>query len=186
MIHKTIRCHGGFGNKANKSLPTDSELDENSSKRINSNFVKYNIKQKTKDLKKFNGLYGYGVALPLSFSEEGPYNLNVYLADQLKQNFKNLMLTEQGERVMDIFFGVGLKSYLFEQNSLSVQQEIQNRVVEQTSKYMPFISLESIELETDDQDLNYLGVTIYYSIPSLSISDSINIQADNGGTHSHG
>lgn len=186
MIHKTIRCHGGFGNKANKSLPTDYELDENSSKRINSNFIRYNVKQKTKHLKKFNGLYGHGVALPLSFSEEGPYNLNVYLADQIKQNFKNLILTAPGERVMDIFFGVGLKSYLFEQNSLDVQQEIQSRIIEQTSRYMPFISLQSIELETDEQGLNYLGVTIYYSIPNLSIDDSINIETDNGGTHSHG
>lgn len=186
MIHKTIRCHGGFGNKANKSLPTDYELDENSSKRINSNFVKYNIKQNTKSLKKLNGLYGYGVTLPLSFSEEGPYNLNVYLADQLKQNFKNLVLTEPGERVMDINFGVGLKSYLFEQNSQLVQQQIESRIVQQTSRYMPFISLQAIELELDEQNLNYLGVTIYYSIPSLSIEDSLNIQADNGGTHSHG
>lgn len=185
MIYKTIRCHGGFGNKPYKSLPTDYELDENSSKRINSNFVRYNIKQKTKNLKKINGLYGYGVVLPLSFSEEGPYGLNVYLADQIKQNFKNLVLTEPGERVMDIEFGVGLKRYLFEQNSSTTNSEIERRIVQQTNRYMPFISLQTIEIETDSDNLNYLGITIYYSISSLSVDDSITIQVDNGGTHSH-
>lgn len=186
MIHKTIRCHGGFGSKGTKSLPTDAELDYNSNKRVNSNFVKYNIKQTNKHLKKINGLYGYGPVLPLSFSEEGPYGLNVYLADQQRQNFKNLILTEPGERVMDINFGVGLKQYLFEQSNEFTQDQIKTRIVDQTAKYMPFIQLLSIDFEVEAENLNYLTVTIYYSIPNLSIEDSITISANDSGAHSHG
>ena len=54
--------------------------------------------------------------LPLtSTDEDGPWGLNKTLLETTKQNFKNLLLTNPGERVMDTFFGVGLSRFLFAQ-----------------------------------------------------------------------
>ena len=58
---------------------------------------------------------GIGAKLPLERdSEFGFYNLNTEFADEIKQNFKNLLLTCPGERVMIPQFGVGLRNFLFE------------------------------------------------------------------------
>lgn len=121
--------------------------------------------------KKLNGLFGLSPLLPLSFSKEGPYNLIRDLPSLVKQNFKNLILTEPGERIMDIDFGVGLKRYLFENNTIALQQEIAENINNQKSKYMPYVNIDNIEFENDDTNPNYLGISIYYSIPSLSIQD---------------
>ena len=50
---------------------------------------------------------GISVKLPLRVTaEDGPYALNKDLVETTKQNFKNLVLTNPGERIMDINFGV--------------------------------------------------------------------------------
>lgn len=128
-----------------------------------------------KPSKRINGLYGLTPALPLSFSKEGPYGLWTELSDLVKQNFKNLVLTEPGERIMDVNFGVGLKKYLFENKTNFLQQEIIDEINSQVSTYMPYLNIDNIEFENDQMEPNYLGISIYYSIPSLSIEDTLSI-----------
>ena len=58
---------------------------------------------------------GIGPALPLQRDNKfGTYSLIDDYAKEIKQNFKNLLLTSPGERMMIPDFGVGLRSYLFE------------------------------------------------------------------------
>ena len=59
--------------------------------------------------------YGISVQLPLSLDvNDGAYTLNKDIKQSVKQNFKNLILTAPGERIMDPAFGVGIRNYLFE------------------------------------------------------------------------
>ena len=52
---------------------------------------------------------GISVKLPLSYdSEDGPYRLTKNLKENVQQNFKNLMLTNPGDRVMLPNFGAGI------------------------------------------------------------------------------
>ena len=58
---------------------------------------------------------GISVKLPLSYdSEDGPYRLTKNLKENVQQNFKNLMLTNPGERVMLPNFGAGIRQLLLE------------------------------------------------------------------------
>ena len=89
--------------------------------------------------------------------------------DQLKSNFLNLLLTVPGERINQPNYGVGLKRKLFENNldESTLLEDISN----QTSFYMPEISLNSIKI---NQDIDEYKITIAldYSIadaPSVSI-----------------
>ena len=60
-------------------------------------------------------MYGISPKLPLIVNDlDGHYGLNKTIRQAIKQNFKNLILTSPGERVMDIQFGVGLRNYFFE------------------------------------------------------------------------
>ena len=61
---------------------------------------------------------GYSPKLPLQYdSIDGYYKLNKTLHEVMKQNIKMVVLTSPGERMMQPDFGVGLRNYLFEQDS---------------------------------------------------------------------
>ena len=61
---------------------------------------------------------GLSPKLPLQLdSMMGSYALNKTDKGVIKQNFKNLLLTNPGERIMDVRFGVGLSRFLFENRS---------------------------------------------------------------------
>ena len=55
---------------------------------------------------------GIGPKLPLQRDDVyGNYTLISSYAEEIKQNFKNLLLTAPGERMMNPDFGVGLRNY---------------------------------------------------------------------------
>jgi phage baseplate assembly protein W len=58
---------------------------------------------------------GISAKLPLAYTKsDGPYLLTQNLTENTKQNLKNLIFTNPGERVMDPNFGVGFYNLLFE------------------------------------------------------------------------
>lgn len=160
---------------ANKYSSYRQFLEENTERNSNLSQAESFKFDTGKQKRKFNGLVGLAPALPLRFSKEGPYDLLIELSDLVKQNFKNLVLTEQGERIMDVEFGVGLKKYLFENKTEAVKKEIIENTYKQVALYMPYLQLNNIEFENNEEEPNYLGISIYYSIPSLSIEDVLSV-----------
>ena len=122
---------------------------------------------------------GFSPKLPLSVDADDGYALTKNLKELAKQNFKNLVLTSPGERIMDPEFGVGIRSYLFENNGIQTQGRIDARVRSQVQKYLPYIDIDSIEFNNMDVNPNvsenFLGVRISYRIKKLAISDVLEI-----------
>lgn len=122
---------------------------------------------------------GFSPKLPLALDTDDGYALNKTLKDVAKQNFKSLILTSPGERIMDPEFGVGIRSYLFENNSPSTYGQIEARIREQTLKYLPYIQIESIDFNTEGQSPsisdNFVGIRISYVIKKIAIVDSLEI-----------
>ena len=88
---------------------------------------------------------GFSPKLPLVLDQEAGYALTKNLKEVAKQNFKMLVLTNPGERVMDPTFGVGILAYLIQNNSPSVYQQIESRIRQQAEKYLPYITVENIQ-----------------------------------------
>ncbi|MAC34323.1 MAG: hypothetical protein CME38_12085 [Haliea sp.] len=122
---------------------------------------------------------GFSPKLPLTLDPDDGYTLTKSLKELTHQNFKMLVLTNPGERVMDPEFGVGILSYHFENNNLLIQGRIESRIQEQVSKYMPHINLELIEFnsinENKDTSENFLGISIYYNVTGINIKDVLQI-----------
>jgi len=122
---------------------------------------------------------GFSPKLPLTLNPDDGYTLTKSLKELTHQNFKMLVLTNPGERVMDPEFGVGILSYHFENNNLLIQGRIESRIQEQVSKYMPHINLELIEFnsinENKDTSENFLGISIYYNVTGINIKDVLQI-----------
>ena len=131
---------------------------------------------------------GYSPKLPLSISSvDGPYALTKTQQEMIRQNLKNLVLTSPGERIMDPEFGVGIRSFLFEQKTEIVQSEIRERIYRQVNIYLPFVEILGIlfgraeDLSQDplssivDSDENLLSLSIVFRIKPLNVESSLTI-----------
>jgi len=119
-------------------------------------------------------------ALPLKESGELDFQHVDEYGDLVRQNFKNLLLTIPGERIMDPDFGVGIQRFLFE-NGIQASSEIKSETARKASKYMPFLNLQNV-LVAPGEEQNSLTVRIFYSVPSLGIDNYINLSFNPDGT----
>lgn len=125
-------------------------------------------------------LQGISPQIPLVYDHvDGPYRLNKTIGEAIKQNFKNLILTSPGERIMEPEFGVGLRQYLFENVNGDLLADLVARIKQQTSAYIPAIQLESIDFITSDEDpslsLNQISTVITYNIMPVNAQDQLQI-----------
>jgi|MDTA01.3.fsa_nt_gb phage baseplate assembly protein W len=117
--------------------------------------------------------------LPLTRGETNDFVLITTYQELVRQNFKNLLLTNPGERVMDIGFGVGLYRYLFENDNQLLYSKVAGKIREQVTKYLPYIEVVDIIFDSarnnPDLDTNFLKVKISYNIIPLETSTEIEI-----------
>lgn len=109
---------------------------------------------------------------PLYFDNFGGYASNTTIIEVVKQNFKNLLLTSPGERIMIPDFGVGVRNYLFEQNSRAAVDSLYKETINQVEKYMPFIEIQEFNAEYEE---NQLIIGIKYFVIPISVSDILNL-----------
>jgi len=83
--------------------------------------------------------------------------------EQVKSNLINLLLTEQGERVNEPNFGVGLKRLLFEQNIN--KENLEEKINFQIGFYIPEITLMSVSVGSiDDKNKVYLTISYRFNL----------------------
>ena len=115
------------------------------------------------------------VALPLTRDSADGFTMNKTLRSTIKQNFKMLILTSPGERIMEPEFGCGLRNFLFQNFDESTFYEIENAIRLQTKAYIPIINIVKIDFGVEQKDQNLLGLTIVYDIPSIASSETLQI-----------
>jgi phage baseplate assembly protein W len=91
----------------------------------------------------------------------------------VKQNFKNLMLTSPGEKVMDPLFGVGVRKFLFELKELGVESKLEGRIHSQSRKYLSYITIRQVRFINSSND-NKLSVQVSYFINPLNVQEFFN------------
>ena len=115
------------------------------------------------------------VALPITRDDVDGFTMHYSVRRTLKQNFKMLILTNPGERVMEPAFGVGIKQFLFTNFSGDYRSQISGMIQSQVARYMPAIVVRSIDYLDANADRNKLAMRITYSIPDLNIQDLLEI-----------
>ena len=123
-----------------------------------------------------------GIKTPLQSTQGRQiFDMHTDPADQLKDNLKNLVLTNAGERLGLFSFGADLNSLLFELGSdENVESEMVDRIKSAVQTYLPGVEIREIsEVEIDKnekQQINQKGMTkvrlrIEYDVPSVRITD---------------
>ena len=90
---------------------------------------------------------GVSLALPLRMdSIDGAYALNKNIVTMTEQNLKMIVLTAPGERIMEPNFGVGVRNYLFQQNTSATAGIIRNRIEQQVKAYLPYVQIADLQV----------------------------------------
>jgi hypothetical protein len=84
-------------------------------------------KKLVNDTKEYND-YAVGITLPIQIGNTA-FNQSFSIADQVKSNIKNLLLTKKYERVMQPELGSGLQELLFEFNDDDLSGNIEDTIV---------------------------------------------------------
>jgi phage baseplate assembly protein W len=117
--------------------------------------------------------------LPLVKGNSFDYELITSYQELVRQNLKNLLLTNPGERVMDVNFGVGLNSFLFELDNQILYSQITGKINEQVSKYLPYVKILDVAfnsfLNDPGMEQNSLSVKVLYRVIPLQANASIEI-----------
>ena len=151
---------------------------KSSGRKFNTQRNNLNIEAEVED-----ALKPIGILTPLELRQDDKSSLfkqSFDLVEQMKDNFRNLLLTSPGERLGRHDFGAGLRNLSIELVSLNDDYEsvIMAQIKEAVDKYMPYINLRTmssdhfiIDTRTDNKQLAKIVIIVEYDIPSISVTD---------------
>jgi phage baseplate assembly protein W len=100
-----------------------------------------------------------GVTFP--FNRGGVFGQSFTTKEQIKSNLINLLLTDRGERINQLDFGIGIKRLIFEQK-VDVE-ELKRKINQGSEIFIPEIELIDILVEKDPNS-HTLRIVISYRI----------------------
>ena len=110
---------------------------------------------------------GISPKLPLTRNNIDGFRLTKSIVEAVHQNFKMLLLTAPGERIMDPDFGVGLRNWIFRENTEGVYDEIRAKIEEQVGIYLPFVEVLGVGISKPDVFSGLSDTTINIQIDYL-------------------
>jgi len=119
-----------------------------------------------------DSLTPFGIKTPLELGglEKGIFKMSTSPALQVHDNFRNLLLTNHGERLGFYDFGASLEELTHELGSEDGDVKAINRIRTAVSKYMPYITLKTFEAYTDHKENEHVAkvkIRVVYTVPAL-------------------
>jgi phage baseplate assembly protein W len=119
-----------------------------------------------------------GIMTPLRLGDinGGIFGMYTSLQRTLNDNFRNLLLTNHGERLAIHDFGANLQPLTMDMSEYAKDEfdaEAVIRIKTSTNKYMPFLDLTTFESTVDHHDNKSVGkikIRVEYNIPRLNLT----------------
>ena len=125
-----------------------------------------------------------GIDLPIrkGNSIDGYFASTSTTIEAVKNNIRNLLNTNQGERLMQPTLGLNLKKYLFENFTEELQDTIKNEILTTFKFWLPFVQVQDIQINMSNIDdsvgKNTMDIGILFNItkdPDTLESITINL-----------
>ena len=141
------------------------------------NFKSSGVRQDNRKFtKKVSVLRPIGIKTPMSIDDD-IFKMHNDPISQLSDNFRNLILTNFGERLGRYNFGANLRSLVYEYSTNpDFESIVEKQIVDATDKFIPqikIVSVNSQRIDTNEKnELNKIGLAkitlrIIYNIPTL-------------------
>ena len=112
-----------------------------------------------------------GIATPVSLGNNSLLKMHTSTLDVINDNFRNMLMTNHGDRLGFYDFGANLEELTFELGSENGDAEATRRIAKTTAKYMPFINLDTFEPfveKFDNQHTAKVGIRVTYNVPRIT------------------
>lgn len=123
----------------------------------------------------------------LQFNQTKVFVSSVTNVEKSISNFKTLLLTKLGERIMQPDFGTALYEIIFEPNTEDIGNFIVESIQSAVTKWLPDINIISIETITNEQDTtlgNQLKIKITFNVNVEQINRTISVFVNENGNFS--
>ena len=120
----------------------------------------------------------FGISTPVQLSGKNSqlFKTNNNIVEQVVDNFRNMISTNHGERLIFTDFGANLLPLVFRLGESDFDEVALKNIKTTTEKYMPFVKLdtyEPIREISDSQGLAKVVVRVGFSIPSLGVKNKV-------------
>jgi phage baseplate assembly protein W len=120
---------------------------------------------------------GFITPLRLGSNRSGIFEMTFDARDQVKDNLKNLLLTNHGERMGIFKYGANLRPLVGERVSQDDFDALaMESIKEAISTFMPYVEpitfTSSIEAVDPSSGLSQVTITLSYDVPSLRMRDN--------------
>ena len=111
-----------------------------------------------------------GIDLPIRRGglSDGFFATTSTTIEAVKNNIRNLLNTEKGERFFQPNLGIGLRKFLFQNITDESTLSIQNEILDVLDFWLPFVEVRDIQinstLNNDAIDVNTLNIDIIFNI----------------------
>ena len=111
-----------------------------------------------------------GLDLPIRKSDgvEGYFTATSTTIAAIKNNIRNLLLTNRGERYLQPNIGLNLRRYLFEQYSTDLEDSIKVEINDTIAMWLPFVLIKEITVKmsnvNNDIGAHTLQIYVVFSI----------------------
>ena len=137
-----------------------------------------------------------GIDLPIRRDDTsgGYFASTLTTIEAVKNNIRNLLQTNEGERFLQPTLGLNLRRLLFEHITNENLIGIQDSILDKLSVWLPFVEVRDIQVETNESNqvvgANEIRVKILFNIKqdpttldSVTLNFSGDIDSQNGGEY---
>lgn len=120
-----------------------------------------------------------GLTMPLaeSYAVRGRLVGSTSITEATYYNIKTLLLTNWGERPNQPYMGGNLIEFLFMQQTQETRDAIVDRVQQQVSKYIPYVTIKRVNVSFSDQQVIRIGV-VYSMNNKISQEEFVDVEVD--------
>lgn len=95
--------------------------------------------------------------------------------DNIRESIRVILLTELQERLRLPEFGGGLNKFLFEPNTVTTRQLLQDRITKALTQWEPRIAVEAVSVEPDPSTREAAIATITYRLVATQTRERVNL-----------
>lgn len=127
------------------------------------------------------------IGMDLPFSKDtgvqGYFRSTSTTIEAVKQNIKNLLLTNRNERVMQPLLGLNIRRFLFEPMTEDTKIAIQNDIFDTFKTWLPFVEIKELKIDFAEEEYNNssmnntISITVDFNITQApSMLESVTVQ----------
>jgi phage baseplate assembly protein W len=99
----------------------------------------------------------------------------------VREAIRIILMTEPRERLRLPEFGAGLGRFLFEPNTVTTRQLLQDRITKTLAEWEPRVRIESVAVEPDPIDPQAALATITYKLVATQVRERVSVTVALGG-----